>query len=400
LACDRRAIFFAIVIARAISDLCFSATLSLRFTAMKAIAVRPGRPNSVHLAELDRPRVEQIPHGRGVLVRVLKVGVDATDREINDALYGNAPPGYDFLVLGHESFGIVEEVGPAVRHVKPGDYVTCTVRRPGGSIYDKIGRSDITSEETYYERGINLLHGFLTEYYVEDAEFVVRMPVGLKHLHVLAEPMSCAAKAVQQAFEAQKRLQVWDPKIAFVTGAGQIGLLTTLILRLRGLEVCTFARGKAPCLKSEIVEGLGARYVSTQQHSLKDVAAQTGKPDLIIEATGSSAIAFQAMEVLGHNGVEVWTSITGGQRKVEVPSDHVNLNWVLGNKLLLGSVNANRRHFELGIADLALGEVTYPGVIERILTTPLPGLDSYREMMRRLVEDKEALKVYVEVAEG
>ena len=109
-------------------------------------------------------------------------------------------------MLGHESFGVVEEVGPAVKHVKPGDYVTCTVRRPGGSIYDTIGRSDITSEETYYERGINLLHGYLTEYYVDDAEFIVRMPVGLKHLHVLAEPMSCAAKAVQQAFEAQKRL--------------------------------------------------------------------------------------------------------------------------------------------------------------------------------------------------
>ncbi len=234
---------------------------------------------------------------------------------------------------------------------------------------------------------------------MDDAEFIVKMPVGLKHLHVLAEPMSCAAKAVQQAFEAQKRLQVWSPKLAFVTGAGQIGLLSTLILRLRGLEVYTFARGEAPCLKSEIVTGMGAHYVSTKQQTLKDVAAEVGKPDLIIEATGSSAIAFETMEVLGHNGVEVWTSITGGQRRVDVPSDHVNLNWVLGNKLLLGSVNANYRHFEIGIADLALGEVTYPNVIERILTTPVAGIKNYKEMMRLLVEDKDALKVYVEVAE-
>src|SRR6188768_839256 len=99
---------------------------------MKAIAVRPGTPNSVHLAELAKPVVTDIPDGRGVLVRVLKVGVDATDREINDALYGNAPPGDKHLVLGHESFGVVEEVGPSVRRVKPGDYVTATVRRPGG----------------------------------------------------------------------------------------------------------------------------------------------------------------------------------------------------------------------------------------------------------------------------
>jgi len=367
---------------------------------MKAIAVRPGKKNSVHLAELPKPRVEDVPGGRGVLVRVLKVGVDATDKEINDAQYGNAPPGFDFLVLGHESFGIVEAVGPNVKNVKPGDYVTATVRRPGGSIYDKIGTSDMTSEETYYERGINLLHGYLTEYYVDDCEFIIRMPVGLKHLHVLAEPMSCAAKAVQQAFEVQRRLRVWRPHVAYVLGAGQIGLLTTLILRLRNLEVYTIARGEAPNLKSEIVTGLGSTYVSTKQKSLKQLAEEVGKADLIIDATGSSAIAFGAMEVLGHNGVLVWTSITGGRNHVEVPGDKVNLDWVLGNKLLVGSVNANRDHFEMGIRDLAVGEVTWPGVIQKILTTPVRGLDNYQEMMRLLVEDQSALKVYVDVAGG
>ncbi|HET6884482.1 MAG TPA: glucose 1-dehydrogenase [Pirellulales bacterium] len=365
---------------------------------MKAIAVRPGTPNSVHLADLPKPKLADIPGERGVLVKVLKVGVDATDKEINEAKYGNPPPGYDFLVLGHESFGQVVEVGEKVKHVRPGDFVTATVRRPGGSIYDKIGNSDMTSEETYYERGINLLHGFLTEYYVEDAEFIVRIPVGLKHLHVLAEPMSCAAKAVQQAFEVQRRLRVWRPHLAYVLGAGQIGLLSTLILRLRNLEVFTLARSPAPNLKAEIVDGLGAHYVSTEQTPLKELAKKTGKPDLILDATGSSALAFGAMEVLGHNGVLVWTSITGGRQHVEVPSDKINLEWVLGNKLLVGSVNANRGHFEKGIKDLALGEVTYPGVIQRILTNPVPGLDNYREMMRLLVEDKNALKVYVEVA--
>src|SRR3954467_3368494 len=121
---------------------------------MKAVAVTPGKKNSVHLEDIPRPKVTDVPGGKGVLVRVLKVGVDATDREINDALYGNAPPGDNFLVLGHESFGVVEEVGPNVRGVKAGDYVTATVRRPGGSIYDQIGTYDMTSEETYYERGI------------------------------------------------------------------------------------------------------------------------------------------------------------------------------------------------------------------------------------------------------
>ena len=137
---------------------------------MKAVAVTPGTPNSVHLEEIRKPSTQDIADGKGVLVRVLKVGVDATDREINEALYGNAPEGDQHLVIGHECFGVVEEVGEKVRRVKPGDYVTATVRRPGGSIYDLIGTNDMTSEEEYYERGINLRHGFMTEYFVDEED--------------------------------------------------------------------------------------------------------------------------------------------------------------------------------------------------------------------------------------
>ena len=157
---------------------------------MKSVAVYPGQPNSVHIEEIRKPTVDDIANGRGILVKVLKVGVDATDREINDALYGNAPQGDKHLVIGHECFGVIEEVGPAVRGFSPGDYVTAPVRRPGGSIYDQIGTYDMTSEETYYERGINLLHGYLTEYYVDGEDYIVKVPRGLKHLHVLMEPMS------------------------------------------------------------------------------------------------------------------------------------------------------------------------------------------------------------------
>lgn len=367
---------------------------------MKAVAVTPGTPNSVHLTDIPEPTLDAFPNGDGVLVKTLKVGVDATDREINEALYGNAPEGDNHLVIGHESFGIVEAVGPKVTRVKPGDYVTATVRRPGGSIYDMIGTNDMTSEETYYERGINLLHGFMTEKFVDEEEYIVRVPEGLKHLHVLQEPMSCAAKAVQQAYEAQQRMKVWRPRLAYVLGSGQIGLLTTLILKLRGLQVYTLARGAAPNLKSEIVEGMEATYVSTRETPLDELVKKTGKPDLIVDATGSSKLAFQAMQYVGHNGVVVWTSITGGDQSIEIPSDSVNLNWVLGNKLLLGSVNANRTHFESGIRDLALGDMMFPGVLDKILTNPVDGMDNYQEMMRLLVEEKDALKVYVNIAEA
>src|SRR3954447_16614662 len=373
---------------------------------MKAVAVLPGKPNSVHLRDIPAPALADQPHphvcavpeGRGVLVKVIRVGVDATDREINEALYGNAPPGGDHLVIGHECFGRVVEVGAKVTEVVPGDFVSCTVRRPGGSLFDKIGRNDITSEEVYYERGINLCHGYLTEYFVDDAEYMVKVPQNLRHLGVLSEPASVCAKAIEQAYLAQQRLQVWEPKRAFVLGAGQIGLLATMMLKLRGMEVYTLATRPGPHLKSEIAEAYGATYVSTRQTPMADLAKQVGKPDLIFEATGNAEVAFRAMEVLAHNGALIWTSITGGQYDVTLDAAKINLEWVLGNKLLVSSVNGNRRHFELGIQALSMGEHTYPGVTNRILTHPVAGLDSYAEMMRML-EDKEALKVYVNVGE-
>jgi hypothetical protein len=117
--------------------------------------VFPGKPDSDHIAELlPKPTLDQVPNGRGVLVKVLRVGVDGTDKEINAAEYGAAPPGYDFLVIGHEGFGQVEAVGPNATELKPGDYVVATVRRPGNSIYDLIGKNDVTTDDTYFERGI------------------------------------------------------------------------------------------------------------------------------------------------------------------------------------------------------------------------------------------------------
>jgi glucose 1-dehydrogenase len=364
---------------------------------MKAVAVFPGKPNSIHLADLPEPKVDDVPSGRGVLVEVLRVGVDGTDKEINDAEYGAAPEGYDVLVTGHESFGRVLEVGPNVRGIEPGDYVVATVRRPGSSIYDKIGTYDMTTDETYYERGINLRHGYLTERYVDDPEYIVKVPAALKEVGVLLEPTSVAEKGIEQAYEIQRRLKVWRPERAAVVGAGTLGLLATLILRLRGLEVTTFARTEPPTLNSELVEALGARYVSTRRMPLTDAAEEYGPFDLIFEATGVSSVVFESMQALGKNGVLVLTGISGGDRTVEVPGDHIMLGFVLGNKVAVGSVNANRTYFERGVQDMALAEAQYPGWLKRLLTHRVQGLDNYEEMIRLLTEEKSAIKVFVEV---
>ncbi len=365
---------------------------------MKGIAVVPGKPDSVHLADLPEPSADDIPNGRGVLVEALHVGLDGTDAEINAAEYGAAPEGYDFLVIGHETFGRVLEVGQNVRKLKPGDYAVATVRRPGGSIYDRIGHSDMTTDETYYERGISLLHGFLTERYVDDEEYMVKVPAALKEVGVLLEPVSIVEKGIEQAYEIQRRLGVWRPERAAVVGAGTLGLLATLALRLQGLEVTTLARTAPPTLNSELVEALGARYISTRELPLVQASEEYGPFDLIFEAAGAGSAAFEAMEALGRNGLLVLTGISGSDNKIEVPGNQIMTGLVLGNKVVVGTVNSNRSHFERGVQSMLLAQAWYPGWLERLLTHPVQGLENYKEMMQLLTEDKSVIKVFAKIS--
>jgi glucose 1-dehydrogenase len=365
---------------------------------MKAIAVLPGKPNSVHLTELAQPSVSDVANGRGVLVKVLRVGVDGTDREINAAEYGQAPDGYDFLVIGHEGLGRVEAVGPNVTFLKPGDYVVATVRRPGHSLYDQIGLQDMTTDDEYFERGINLRHGYLTEYYVEDERFVVKVPQALREIGVLLEPMTVAQKGITQAYEIQRRLKVWQPMKAAVMGTGTLGLLATLSLRLRGLDVTAFGRTPKPYANADLVEAIGARYVNTGEMSIQQATHDHGPFDLIFEGTGSSVVVFDSMLAVAKNGVLVLTSITGGGRSLTIPADRINLEFVLGNKVMVGSVNASRENFESGVRDFAQAEAEYPGWLKRLLTDCVPGLDNYRDLFARLQNPNGAIKIFCEVA--
>jgi glucose 1-dehydrogenase len=344
------------------------------------------------------PSLDAVPDGRGVLVKVLRVGVDGTDREIDAAVYGAAPPGDGYLILGHESFGVVEAVGPNVTELRPGDHVAASVRRPGASLYDRVGLQDVTTDDHYYERGINLRHGFLAEYYADGADYLVPVPHGLRDVGVLMEPTSVAEKAIGQAYEIQRRLRVWRPRRALVLGSGTLGLLASVILRLRGLDVVTMGRTARPYLNADLLDQIGARYYSTAEVGVRYAAAMHGPFDIIIEGTGHSPLVFEAMDVLGKNGVLVMLSVTGGNRTVEVPADRINLGFVLGNKVAVGSVNASRADFERGVQDLATAELAYPGWLSKLLTHPVRGLERYQELLDTLTKGKDVIKVFCEIA--
>jgi threonine dehydrogenase-like Zn-dependent dehydrogenase len=216
---------------------------------------------------------------------------------------------------------------------------------------------------------------------------------------VLLEPTSIIEKGIAQAYELQRRLRVWQPKRAAVLGAGTVGLLATMGMRLRGIEVVTLGLDEPPYLNSDLIEALGATYISTKQTPLAKVAEESGPLDLIYECTGFSPLVFEAMQALGKNGVLVLASVTGGDTKVEVPSDAINQGFVLGNKAMVGTVNANREHFEAGVRDLTMAQALWPGWLERLLTDRVEGLSEWPKAFE-LLGHPGVIKVFVEVAEA
>jgi threonine dehydrogenase-like Zn-dependent dehydrogenase len=366
-------------------------------TTMRAIAVRPGVPGSIHARSVPTPSIDSIEGDRGVLVRVLRVGLDGTDKEISQALYGIAPDGDDYLVIGHENRGRVVAAGSAAPpELRPGKLVVSTVRRPGHSVYDRLGMQDFTTDTVYYERGINLRHGYLAEYYVEDASYVVPLPPTLERVGVLLEPLTVAEKGINQASEIQRRLRVWRPARALVIGAGTIGLLASLVLRLEGIDVTVVSRRRAPYRNSDLLATIGAGYLSTADTDLAAAAAARGPFDLVFEASGFSPLAFEAMAALGANGVLVLSGVTGGQRVIEVDANRINQGFVLGNKVMVGTVSASRDDFVRGVDHLLAAEATYPGWLERLLTTPVRGLNDPAAVLAAL-EERDTIKAYVEI---
>jgi threonine dehydrogenase-like Zn-dependent dehydrogenase len=369
---------------------------------MKAVAVIPKKADSLHLVEMDKPKVSDIKNGRGVLVQVLRVGACGTDREISHAEYGTAPKGFDFLVLGHENLGKVVEVGKNVKELAVGDFVVASVRRPGKSFYDSIGEQDFTTDDEYFERGISQLHGYMAEFYAESADYLVKIPPKIAEIAVLLEPLSIIEKGLKQASDIQERLKIWRPKTAAVLGTGSVGLLTVMALRMRGYEVHGFGRdtGKG-YLNAELCEAIGATYDSTNEITVPDSVKKYGEYDLIFECTGYSPIVFDAMQALNQNGVLILSSVTGGDRKVDaVPADKINQQFVLGNKVMFGTVNANREHFEMGVKDLALCEAMYEGWLGRMLTHKVEGLENYEKVFEILnnASSFKAIKAYFEVS--
>ena len=357
---------------------------------MRAVVVTPRKRGSGRLLKVADPQAQP----GEVLVRVQEVGLDGTDAEILEGQYGEAPPVDDYLIIGHESLGQVEEIADGAGGLSSGDWVVAIVRRPDPVPCRNcaVGEWDMCLNGQYVERGIKGRHGFLAELYAEAPPFLVRVPEELAKVGVLLEPLSIVEKAVEQIGRIQERL-VWQAERAVVLGAGPIGLLVGTLLRLKGLDVHFYDVTEGG-IKREVAEAMGAHYIWAKEGKLgHELAASIGTVDIIVEATGYSPLAFDAMDMIGPNGILCLTGVSGGTRTLRISADHLNLEMVLQNKVVFGTVNANRRHFETGIVHLKEIEGRWPGLLARLITRRVP-MTGFMEALER---SPGAVKSVVEI---
>jgi threonine dehydrogenase-like Zn-dependent dehydrogenase len=330
---------------------------------MKALVVEPGIAHSARVDDVDEPE------GDGVLLRVLEVGVCGTDHEISEGLFGAAPEGTETLVLGHESLAIVERDGGGFSR---GDLVCATVRRScGHCLACGEGSPDSCLTGDYSERGITRLDGFARELVVEDPEQLVPIPTGLDRLGVLAEPTSICARAMRHALAIGGR-QPWRLRRALVTGAGAVGVLTTMLLRLAGVEVWTASLEPS----NHIVEALGARYVRTTGDDVLGLGL--GRFDLVVEAAGDAQLMADALGLLDRGGVACLLGIDGREQQVSLDGRVIGVDTVLENRVLFGSVNAQRQDWLAGVTALDRARVEFPGALEQLIGLRV-ALDRFEE---------------------
>ena len=349
---------------------------------MKAITVEPHRPETTHLEDIPEPD----PRGGSVLVEAVAVGVCGTDVEIVNGTYGWAPRGRPRLVLGHESLGRVLDPGTS-GVLQPGDLVVGIVRRPDPVPCPScaVGEWDMCRNGQYTERGIKEIDGFMSERWRIEPEYAVKIDGSLGLLGVLLEPTTVVAKAWEQVVAVGQRA-FWEPQTALVTGAGPIGLLAALVARQHGLDVHVLDRAESGP-KPRLVRGLGATYHTGT------VAGVGFQPDVIVECTGAGEVIADSIQAIAPGGVVCLTGVGSGGRTVGLTTADVASRVVLRNNVVVGSVNANKRHWYKAGQVLARADRAW---LAGLVTRRVPP----EEFMSALQRQPEDIKVVVQFAQA
>jgi threonine dehydrogenase-like Zn-dependent dehydrogenase len=337
--------------------------------ALRAITVVPGLAESIRLDEIAEAPLSDGP----ILARTLALGICGTDREIVAGVHGQARIGHERLVLGHESLGEVIEA-PADSEFAAGDRVVGIVRRPDPVPCPACasGEWDMCRNGRYTERGIKGRDGYGAEYFRIEPEYAVRVDSALGLLAVLTEPASVVAKAWDHIEQIGRRFRAWQPRQLLVTGAGPVGLLAALMGAQRGLDLHVLDR-RTQGPKAALIRELGG-----QPHAGSVAELTKLQPDIVMECTGAPTVI---ADVLNHSPLNVIVCLLGIGGSHVTPFDigQFNRAMVIGNKVVFGSVNANRRHYCLAVDALARADKNW---LARLISCRVP-LSRWQEALER-----------------
>ena len=348
---------------------------------MKAITVEPKKPGTARLEDVPEPEARD----GSVLVEAIAVGVCGTDVEIVEGKYGWAPRGKTRLVLGHESLGRVVDPGPT-GGLKKGDLVVGIVRRPDPVPCPNcaVGEWDMCRNGQYTERGIKQIDGFMSERWRIEPEYAMKVDRSLGLLGVLLEPTTVVTKAWEQIVAVGQRA-FWEPRTVLVTGAGPIGLLAALLGKQRGLDVHVLDRADSGP-KPELVRSLGASY---HTGTVTEVGFE---PDVIVECTGVGQVISDSIRTIGAGGIVCLTGVGSGGSTIGPATADVAAAAVLRNNVVVGSVNANKRHWYKAGEALARADRAW---LARLVTRR----ERPNDFARALQRTPEDIKVVVQFAE-
>jgi threonine dehydrogenase-like Zn-dependent dehydrogenase len=348
---------------------------------MKAITVEPKKPGTARLEDVPEPEARD----GSVLVEAIAVGVCGTDVEIVEGKYGWAPRGKTRLVLGHESLGRVVDPGPA-GGLKKGDLVVGIVRRPDPVPCPNcaVGEWDMCRNGQYTERGIKQIDGFMSERWRIEPEYAMKVDSSLGLLGVLLEPTTVVTKAWEQVVAVGQRA-FWEPRTVLITGAGPIGLLAALLGKQRGLDVHVLDRADSGP-KPDLVRSLGASY---HTGSVADIGFE---PDVIVECTGVGQVIADSIRFIGAGGIVCLTGVGSGGSTTGPGAADMAAGAVLRNNVVVGSVNANKRHWYKAGEALARADRGWLGGLVTRRERP----DDFARALQRTPED---IKVVIQFAE-
>ena len=145
-----------------------------------------------------------------------------------------------------------------------------------------------------------------------------------------------------------------------------------MALRISGFDVFVYSRTHANDNKENLVMQIGAHYVAAEKNTIDDLAKQAGPIDVVYEAVGASGVAFETIKHLGPNGVFIFTGVPGHKGPIEVDTDFIMKDVVLGNQVILGSVNAPPQCFEAAIRDLGTFVERWPAAVRALITARFP----------------------------